>query len=74
MALMGFPLESNLIKMVRNGMVANCPVTVADICAAKDIYGPDVPLLKGKTVCQRSPGVSLDFVEVPDEIYEQNTK
>lgn len=32
MALMGFPSESDMIQMVRNGMVSNCPITVADMC------------------------------------------
>mmetsp|Transcript_2109 Transcript_2109/g.4550 ORF Transcript_2109/g.4550 Transcript_2109/m.4550 type:complete len:337 (+) Transcript_2109:1032-2042(+) len=72
MALMGFPSEQDMIQMVRRGMVSKCPISVADIRAARDIFGPDVASLKGKTVRHRSPAVQLDFVEAPDEIYDRN--
>jgi len=72
MALMGFPSECDMIRMVKSGMVSNCPVSVSDIRAARDIFGPDVPSLKGKTVRHRSPRVELEFVEVPEDIYKRN--
>ena len=35
-------------------MILNCPVTIADVKRAIDIYGPDLASLKGKTVTKKS--------------------
>ncbi len=58
--------------MVRLPMIKNCPLTLADIKIAQDVYGPDIPSLKGKTVRQQPPSVVTDYVQVPPEIYERN--
>jgi hypothetical protein len=40
--------------MVSSGKILNCPVTIADLKRAIDIYGPDLASLKGKTVTKKS--------------------
>jgi len=72
MELVGFPSERDYEAMVHLPMIKNCPLIIADIKIAQDVYGPYTPSLKGKTVCQQPPSVVTDYVQVPPEIYEQN--
>ena len=48
--------------------LANCPVTRADIIAAKDILGPNLGSLKGKTVRHPNEHVPGGMEGVPHEI------
>jgi hypothetical protein len=50
----GYPSTGDIIKMISNGVILNCPVTIADVKRAIDIYGPDLASLKGKTVTKKS--------------------
>jgi hypothetical protein len=34
--------------MVKNNWIPNCPITVQDVLAAEDIFGPDIGCLNGK--------------------------
>ena len=52
-----YPSIPDFKNMVRFNMIKNCPITVADIEAMEDIFGPDVGALKGKTVWKKSPKV-----------------
>ena len=45
-----------------------CPITQADIFAAKEKYGPNLGSLKGKTVDRPNPHVSTGVDPVPHEI------
>ena len=51
-------------------MIKNCPVTLEDIEVANKIYGPDVAVLKGKSVRKKPIPVIKDYVEIPKEIKE----
>ena len=46
----------------------DCPVKRADITAAKDIFGPNLGVLKGKTVWRPNPHVAMGIDGVPPEI------
>ena len=46
----GNPTAQEFIKIASRNLLPNCPITRDDIRAAKDIFGPDVGGLKGKTV------------------------
>lgn len=50
---MGSPTCTDFKTIIRAGMLRNCPVTVEDVDKAKEIYGKDVPSLKGKTTRKR---------------------
>jgi hypothetical protein len=50
---------------VTNNLLPNCPVTKRDIMAAEDIYGPDIGILKGKTVRCSPQKVSTDMTYSP---------
>ena len=45
-----YPSEATLVNMLSSGRLLNAPVTPHDVLRATDIYGKDVPSLKGKTV------------------------
>ena len=49
-ANLGWPSDANLKDYVNYGQIINCPIAAEDINRANVIYGPQVPLLKGKTV------------------------
>jgi hypothetical protein len=45
----GRPSTQQLIRIVGDGLLPNCPVDVRDIKIADEIFGPDLGSLKGKT-------------------------
>ena len=47
---LGYPSEANLKKMINNGSLINCPVTIKDVTNYYDIYGEPIASIKGKTV------------------------
>jgi hypothetical protein len=48
--MIGRPSTRSNIAIVENNLLPNCPITCRDIAMAKDIFGPELGLLKGKTV------------------------
>jgi hypothetical protein len=47
---LGFPSKGALVELMNHGGINESPVTAEDVRRADHIYGPDIPLLKGKTV------------------------
>ena len=49
--------------------IKNCPVSIEDIGLAEQIFGKDVPVLKGKTVRPKSKEVNKnDMIDLPSEL------
>jgi hypothetical protein len=46
-------------------MLKDCPVTNNNIRNAHNIYGPDLALIRGKTVWWKPKRVVTDYVEIP---------
>jgi hypothetical protein len=66
--MIGWPSTKHFIKIVTSNQLPNCPITRADILAAKHILGPDVGSLKGKTVRHR-PHLAKPVIEpLPPQI------
>lgn len=62
-------------NMICFGMIKNCPITVEDVETMVSIYGPDVAVLKGKTVRKQSPKIrNPNYISVPPEIQKIATK
>src|SRR5210317_193221 len=67
-AMVGYPTVKDFIAMIKNNMLMNCLVTVEDIKNAEKIFGPDIHVLKGKTVRQKPMPVTVDYVKIPAKI------
>jgi hypothetical protein len=63
--LLGYPSTKDTAKMLSNGSLLNCPITVQDVHRANKIYGPDVASLKGKTKTTKSAEAVVQYVPKP---------
>jgi hypothetical protein len=69
--IIGRPGTKEFIRIVKDGLLPNCPITVRDIEAAEDIFGADIGILKGKTTRQAPERVRMTGVAVPTEILDR---
>ena len=67
----GRPSIKDYMRIVRDKLLPNCPVTTEDIQAAEHIYGPDLGSLKGKTVRRSPDTVQIQTVKLPLQIMER---
>ena len=68
--IIGQPTTRAFIYFIKNNLLLNCPVTCRDVLRAEQIFGPDIGLLKGKTVRQRPPRVEVTEVTLPPTIHQ----
>ena len=64
MHLLGFLSEQDFDNMVRLNMIVNCPVTFDDVKNAKLILGPDITMLKGKSMRRKPASVVTEYVDI----------
>ena len=71
--VIGHPCTKEYIQIVERNLLPNCPITRDDIMAAERIFGPDVGILKGKTVQKGSKHVdpNMSDVNIPSDILIQ---
>ena len=62
------PSTKQFICIVTTNQLPNCPITKADILAAKHIFGPDMGSLKGKTVRSRPHVAQPTVTPLPPQI------
>jgi len=67
----GSPSLENMKMILKQNLIEDCTVTTKDAETAKQVFGPDVGTLKGKTVRKKSPIVKNDLIEIPPEILER---
>ena len=63
--MVGNPTEHEFVGMVREKLIANCPITVRDVDNANRIFGPDLANLRGKTTRTKPDRVRVEYVEIP---------
>jgi hypothetical protein len=61
--LLAYPSPDDLVKLIRNGGIINCPVTAHDVARAIQIYGPDIGSLKGKTKRSKPEIAKIEYVK-----------
>ena len=66
--MIGYPSTHDFLQIVDHQLLPNCPITRADILAARNILGLNVHSLKGKTVQWTEPHVSSLVTPVPPDI------
>ncbi len=57
---------------MRAKIIPNCPINVNDITNTRDIWGPDLASLRGKTVRQTPAQVVAKYVAVPKLVIDRN--
>jgi hypothetical protein len=72
LGLVGYPSPRDFKNMVRSNMIKNCNVTPTDINNAHKLFGDDIAMLRGKTVCNTHDPVMADYVEIPRAILDLN--
>ena len=70
--MIGNPSERDYQGMVREKLIANCPVTVTDVKNAHQLFGPDLANLRGKTVRRRPDHVAVDYVDLPLSLLDRH--
>ena len=66
--IVGRPSTAAFLDLLKRNVIANCPVTPADVEAAEHIFGPDIGSLKGKTTRRNPPIVESPVTPVPTNI------
>jgi len=56
------------MEIVERNLLPNCPINRKDILAAEDIFGPDLGIIKGKTVRHTPDAVRPQLAIIPDRI------
>jgi hypothetical protein len=62
--MIGNPTEKELVGMVREKLITNCPATVHDVHNANRIFGPDLANLRGKTTRRKPEHVRVDYAKI----------
>jgi hypothetical protein len=55
-------------NIVDSNPLPNCPVNRLDMLAAEDIFGPDLGILKRKTVCHAPDSIKPNIITIPMSI------
>jgi hypothetical protein len=71
-SVLGNPSTHDMKAIVQSNQLANCPITIDDIERAETIYGPSVPILKGKTTRRTPDRVVSDYINIPQKILKAN--
>ena len=72
---LGWPATSRFIHYINNGHILNCPITEDDVRRSELIYGPPIPILKGKTVRNRPSHIPpIKPIHLPNNIVQQHSQ
>jgi hypothetical protein len=61
---------ADLLHIVKENLLKNCPVTTDDFMAVEDILGTNVQSIQGKQVQRRGKHVVIERQDVPRTIME----
>jgi hypothetical protein len=58
--------------MVREKLLANCPVTVHDVINAHHIYGRDLANVRGEMTRRKPEHVQVEYVQIPQDFVKMH--
>ena len=58
------------MRIAQRNQLKNCPITPRDVRLMKEILGPSIPGLKGKTVRTKPAQVNPELIPVPQHIHD----
>jgi hypothetical protein len=70
--MIGNPSKKDYKGMVRNNLIAKCPITTSDVTYACNNFGPDLACVNEKSVRQTPAPVVADYFAVPRMLVESN--
>lgn len=62
---LGYPSDRDLIRLIEAGKILNCPFTSRELIQARQVYGPSIGALKGKTKRDAPRAVPIFPVPIP---------
>jgi hypothetical protein len=65
---LAFPSNPDMKWAIQSNLIKDCPVTIKDMGMAIKVWGPNIAMLKGKTVRATPSVVSQDVIEIPKQI------
>ena len=68
-ARVAHPTDEKFKQMVIINILDNCSIVANDVTNARDIFGPNRPGLRRKTVRQRPERVVPEYLEIPKDFY-----
>jgi hypothetical protein len=68
---LGYPSMQDAINLVRSGNVRNVPYGVEDVRRFFDIYGVQIPALRGKTMRRHAKGAVMEDSQAKMQLTEQ---
>jgi hypothetical protein len=71
---LGTPSLSDFKAVLRMNLINNNPITTKDIELAEKIFGQDIGSSKGKTTCHTPAPVVEDYIDIPKELVETQTR
>ena len=69
--VIGRPSLKDYMHIVHNNLLPNCPITAQDTMAAKDIFGPKIGSLQGKTTRRQPHQVNPVWVPILPTVHER---
>jgi hypothetical protein len=70
--MIGKPSKKDYEGVVSGNLITNCPITTSDISNAREMFGPDLTSIRGKTVRRTPTPMVADYVAVPRSLVETN--
>ena len=72
LAMLSYPSKKDLIAMIRNRVIGNCPLTENDVRRYFEIYGNNEGSVMGKATRKKPEHVTTEsLVTIPEEIVKQ---
>jgi hypothetical protein len=73
MGMIGAPTKREYQALAHLNLLQDCPFTNSNIVNAHKIFGPDLANIRGKKVCRQPEHVSMEIVNIPQQILENQS-